>query len=215
MLIKRPTTTAMTLTELIIASVLVGVVTLGLIAAEQTVRMSRQSSHRDAQVSAQLQSAMIKLTRDASLTVGDAIDTGIYQYSSGNDRTICFRQAAGDANSYSDDVWNCWWADVSSAAGTLTSCGNLVNPLTTCAGQPSQFDWVRLKFEGSYTTFYSVSDETQTVITPANPWYILSTKISYINLDLRSRFNPDISAHPIENPDYILTGRISPSGLSR
>ncbi len=212
MLSKSLTNTAMTLTELIIASVLVGIVTLGLIAAEQAVRMSRQSSHRDAQVSAQLQSAMIKLNRDASSTVGDSTDTGIYQYSSGNDRSICFRQAAGDANIYTDDVWNCWWA----TSGLLASCGPLANPLTTCSGQASLFNWVTLKFEGTYTTFYSViDDDTQAVITPLAPWYILNKKISYIQLDLRSRFNPAADVNPIENPDYALDARISPTGLSR
>jgi Tfp pilus assembly protein PilV len=211
---KRLTNTAMTLAELIIASILVGIVTLGLIAAEQAVRMSRQSSHRDAQISAQLQSAMIKLNRDASSTVGDATDTGIYQYSSGNDRTICFRQAAGDANIYTDDVWNCWWTNTSSRI--LASCGPLANPLTTCAGQASLFNWVTLTLDATtYTTFYSVIDNTQAVITPLAPWYILNKKISYIQLDLRSRFNPAANVNPIENPDYALNARISPTGLSR
>lgn len=213
MKLKCPANTAMTLTELIIASVLVGIVTLGLIAAEQAIRMSRQSSHRDAQISAQLQSAMLRLNHEASATVGDATDSGIYQYSSGNNRTICFRQAAGDANVYTDDVWNCWWADVST--GALASCGPLANPLTTCAGQAGLINWVTLKFEGTYTTFYSVIDDAQAVITPANPWYIRNKKISYIQLDLRSRFNPAANAHPIENPSYILNARISPTGLSR
>lgn len=214
MLIKRLTNTAMTLAELIIASVLVGIVTLGLIAAEQAVRMSRQSSHRDAQVSAQLQSAMIKLNRDASLTVGDTTDTGIYQYSAGNDLSICFRQAAGDANVYTDDFWNCW--SVHTSSGLLTSCSIPIvsDPFSTCIGKPDQFDWVRLKFEGTYVTFYSVINTSGATIVPANT-IITNQRISYIQLDLRSRFNPAANGHPIENPDYALNARISPSGLSR
>lgn len=204
----------MTLTELIVASVLVGIVTLGLVAAEQAVRMSRQSSNRDAQISAQMQAAMIRISNDSNLTVGDATNTGIYQYAFGNDLTICFRQANGDPNIYTDDQWTCWWAD--SPSGALASCRNLVAPVTTCVGQATRVNWVTLipLGTGTYPTFYSVFDGTESVIIPAGA-NIMNTTISYIQIDLRSRPNPGIAEHPIENPDYRLTSRISPVGLSR
>ena len=212
---KHFSNNAMTLTELIVASVLVGIVTLGLIAAEQAIRMSRQSSHRDAQISAQLQAAMIKLNQDASSTVGDVTDTGIYQYSLGDDLGICFRQAAGDANTYMDDIFNCW--SVNKSSGLLTSCSDamLPAPFTSCIGKPDQFDWVTLiPFDITYPTFYSVVNTSDTTIAPTN-FIIKNQKISYIQLDLRSRYNRSVADHPIENPTYILNARISPTGLSR
>lgn len=210
--IKSLSNHAMTLTELIVASVLVGIVTLGLVAAEQAVRMSRQSSNRDAQISAQMQAAMMRISKDSNSTVGDFSNTGIYQYAVVNDITICFRHANGDANSYTDDLWNCWWANRSSRA--LASCENLVNPVTTCAGQASLLTWTTLTFEGTYQTFYSVFDVTDGIVAPAGA-NITNTKISYIQIDLRSRPNPTLPEHPIENPNYRLTSRISPAGLSR
>ncbi|MCB9771987.1 MAG: type II secretion system protein [Candidatus Omnitrophica bacterium] len=205
----------MTLTELIIATVLVGIVTLGLVAAEQAVRMSRQSSMRDSQISGQMQATMLVLNRSASLTVGDSANTGIYQYLSSNDMTTCFRQGAGDVNVYTDDVWTCWWVDISSGGNpVLTSCENLNSPVTTCNGQASLREWVTLVFEGSYTQFCSVVDTGGFTITPPNA-IITGTKVAYIQLTLQSRHNKDKAAHPIENPDYTLTANISPSGLSR
>ncbi len=219
MAIKKNSKSAMTLTELIIASVLVGIVTLGLIAAEQAIRMSRQSSNRDAQISAQMQAAMIRLTKDASLTVGDSVNSGIYQYSSGTtERAICFRQAGGDANTYTDDFWYCWTIKISSGNGLLLSCGGplLTNPINDCTADATVIQWVTLTFGGTYTTFYSVFDDAATpaVIAPTGA-IITNSRISYIQLDLQSRFNPAVAAHPIENPEYTLTSRISPPGLSR
>ncbi len=203
----------MTLTELIIASVLVGIVTLGLIAAEQAIRMSRQSSNRDAQISAQMQAAMIKLSKDASFTVGDSLDSGIYQSSLGNNRAICFRQAQGDANTYTDDSWSCWTIDTTS--GLLLSCLPAPQiPVDDCTGNASEIEWVTL----TNKTFYSVFDDATpnpAIILPAAPWYITNSGISYIQIDLTSRFNPAVNEHPIENPEYALTTRISPPGLSR
>ena len=188
----------MTLTELLIASALVGIVTLGLVAAEQAVRTSRVSSSSDSQLSAKLQATMIQLSRDASQTVGDANDTGIWQFSSANDNTVCFRQAAGDPNSYSDDPWFCWWAD--KLTGNLWSCGNLLDQHTSCQGLPANQKhlWGTL----SDTNFYSLVNNSQ-------------GQIDHIQLNLVSRYDTTKAVHPITNPDYTLSAEINPPGLSR
>lgn len=209
---KNNLKSAMTLTELIVASVLVGIVTLGLIAAEQAVRMSRQSANRDSQVSSQLHAAMIRLTKDASLTTGDSSDSGIYQYSGINGNAICFRQADNDVNSYTDDTWNCWATQNS----ILSSCGPLLSPVTDCTGQSSSIQWITLTFDAGYTIFFSVFDNSSTpaIIPPAGAT-ITNTNISYIQLDLKSRGNLTNSAHPVSNPEHTLTSRVNPAGLSR
>lgn len=207
----------MTLTELIVASVLVGIVTLGLVAAEQAVRMSRQSSNRDAQISAQLQAAMTRLTQQANATVGDTSDTGIYQYSSGEDLSICFRSANGDANSYADDRWNCW--NTNTSTGLLTNCEGIAGllPPTSCAAA-GPIQWGTLTFNATtYTTFFTVVDDTGATIPPVAGVgeIIRDRKIAYIQLELTSRADPSRPEHPINNPQYTLTSRISPVGLSR
>lgn len=193
--------------ELIIASILVGIVTMGLIAAEQAVRMSRQSSFRDNQVSAQLQAAMTMMTRDANLTVGDATNTGIYQYSDATRRTICFRQGAGNSNIYTDDVWACWSVDM--ADGNLTSRHGLNAFDTLTVRVASTIDWVRL----TDLNFFSLIDTGNLVIAPSNA--IAVGKVQQLEIHLQSSFNTTIPAHPIENPEYILETYISPAGLSR
>ncbi len=199
MKINLQSKSAMTLAELIIASVLVGIITLGLVAAEQAVRMSRQSSSRDSKVSAQMEAAMLLLTKDASLTVGDATNTGIYPYDSGTDTTICFRQSADDVNSYADDDWICWWAD--KINGFLFRSQLLDDHVNTWVA-PTSSAILPIKFEGTYTTFYNV-------VTDVNG------KISHIQLTLKYRYDISKPAHPIENPDYELTANISPAGLSQ
>lgn len=202
----------MTLTELIVASILVGIVTLGLIAAEQAVRMSRQSANRDSQVSSQLHAAMIRLTKDASLTAGDSSDSGIYQHSGINDKAICFRQAGNDVNSYADDTWNCWTTQNS----VLSSCGPLLSPVNDCTGQSSIIRWITLTYDTGYTIFFSVFDNSPTpAIIPPTSAIITNTRISYIQFDLKSRGDLTSSAHVVSNPEHTLTSRINPAGLSR
>lgn len=194
----------MTLTELLIACALVGIVTLGLIAAEQAIRTSRQSSSRDNQLSAQLQATMLRLTRSASLTSGDAVDTGIVEYIT-QDRTVCFREAAGDPNTYADDKWNCWWYN--SLNQDLTSCEGLDNPSpSACPGPATQKTWI--KITNPNPNFYTLVS-----IPPATP--IPPAKLDYIQIDLISLFDPLSTKHDISNPEYRLTSNVNPPGLSR
>ena len=97
---KTGKNSGMTLTELIIASILVGIVTMGLIAAEQTVRMSRQSSARDNQVTTNMQAMMLAMTKDVNLMSGDYASPGYHTTCDGTNATlsVCLRHAAGDVN---------------------------------------------------------------------------------------------------------------------
>lgn len=203
----------MTLMELLITSVLVGIVTIGLIAAEQVVRMSRQSSARDNQVTTQLQAAMTLLTADANLTVGDANDTGIYQYKNGIKRQmICFRYSSGDVNTYADDLLNCWSSN--DTTKELWSCRGLVSTVQDCTLSANKLYWGKL----SNSEFFGVYDSSGTLFADSNfsrPGGGLVGSVGYIEINLQSRYSLTQAAHPINNPDYNLRTQISPVGLSR
>lgn len=189
---------AMTLTELLVASALVGVVTLGLLAGEYTVRSSKVSSLRDSQLSTQMQSTMIRLTRDASLAVGDAGNSGIRTFTPGTDSTICFREATGAVDStYTNTVWNCWWYN--SATSELSSCDNQTDPpQSTCVGVPTRKFWVRI----TDPVFYTLQTNA-------------SGQFDHIDFNLTSRFDISRPVHEISNPQYRLSSQVSPQSMSR
>lgn len=201
---------AMTLTELLVASVLVGIVTLGLISAEYTIRTSRLSSVRDSQISAQLQAAMIRLSRDANLTVGDPANSGIREFPAGSDRTVCFREAlaGGIDSTYSNSVWNCWWREeLAAGRSNLTSCSytSPTAPQSNCAGAgvANVKFWVRLSNDPP------ADPEFYTIVPNA------SGQFDHIELDLISRFDLSAPAHAISNPEYHLSSQINPQSQSR
>ncbi len=217
----------MTLTELLVTSVLVGIVTLGLIAAEQAVRLSRNASLRDSQVSIQIQAIALSLSRDISLTVGDFSDAGIYlQYDVlGLLAFSCFRHAAGNVNSYSDDLWYCWQYDrranvpfLQGATRFIYSCGDLVTiPATnSCLSLPAdQYHTWDIKFTDLGIT---VMDTANVAIDPTGfnpPGYIRNQSINSIRLHLSTLYDISQPESPIENPRYTIDTWINPPGLSK
>jgi len=206
------TRSGMTLMELLITSVLVGIVTVGLIAAEQVVRMSRQSSARDNLVSTQMQAMMLALTTDISKTTGDYASTGIYLEDNPIPtvylKSACFRYPYGDVNTYSDDRWSCWTFDMDS--GILLSCSNLNAPVSDCTASPGVQDWSSIK----YTKLaISVIDNTGNYIPSTG--LVTNSSVAYIRVRIITRYDTNKDADPISNPDYKLESNISPVGLSR
>lgn len=192
-----------TLTELLVATVMIGIVMIAVISVDLAVRHSQQSSSKDALLTAQVQAAMTKISRDAGLTVGYETDPGIQQFSGGSN-TICFRHDVADAQGkyspefFLDDTWTCWEAETTT--GSLWNCWNLDSPPPGCSSVAAsqKKKWLTV----TDTNFFEV------VMTPEN-------QIDRINIQLTSRANPAQARNPLTNPEYSLASSISPPGLSR
>lgn len=202
---------AMTLMELLVTSVAVGIVTMGLIAAEQSTRLSRISSARDTQLSAYLQSMMLAMRRDASLTYGDYSDTGIFQNFDGGGKlnAICFRRIdPANVNSYTGGFWFCWTLK----ASKIYSCSPVAADTTTtdCSSAANQQTWDFTPFS---SLGLSVVDKNDTTISSAGR--LSGISVGGIKINLYSAFDSTQAAHPIQNPDYSLQTTVDPVGLSR
>ncbi len=206
----------MTLTELIVASVLVGIVTMGLIAAEQNVRMSRQSSSRDNFVTTQIQAMMLTITRDINMLSGDYANSGIYLETGAGNYLIkaCFRHADGDINSYIDDKWNCWTFD-RGGTDNIYSCENMTDPSfpASCTNVSGYITWSKPRFDKLEITPYISPDSAPIPVVMNSE--VQNRRITSILVRLSSRYDMSKPADPITNPDYFLESLLSPVGLSR
>lgn len=208
---------AVTLTELLVASILVGIVTVGVISFylmyEQTVHVGAD------QANVQPMGAVLigELKKDAMKAVGDPFNPGIVTVDTivmgppdSGTRGLCFRHDVSNPASYADDRWVCYRHGNSWHVYRCVGNSGLAPCVAcNCAG------YVR----SNYTAALAVSRGTTG--DPAPPFYEI---INDANGRFKSiRFN--IWAmhdsrnrqpyHPVTNPRYKLTTEVSPPGISR
>lgn len=192
----------MTLTELLVATVLVGVVMIGAVSMDYAVRRSKQTSGKSAFLMMQLSAAMTHLTRDAGMTSGDFTNVGISFDDTGGApdiRNICFRYdddaTPGDLN---DDAWNCFSIDA--ADNILYRCAAQAGVLNPTNGECTAGS--RLMIAKLTTTdFFQIVNST--------------ADLRYIQFNLTTQDNIGTPADPMTNPDYTLSNRVSPMAQGR
>lgn len=202
--------TGLTLTELLVASVLVGIVMLGAISVDFAIRNTKLGSSRVEVLSKEVGATILNITRDAMLTAGDnSMDllnanswqaTGIYTYDVGdNFKSICFRQ---DINStpenYADDPWACY------------SHGNDLD-IYRCsvAANPAFAGWQNCNNPSGRKLVHVTQTDFFDVVPDAD------NHIQSIDISLTARSDPNSAVNPVMNPQYSLESSISPPGLSR
>ncbi|MFH1359584.1 MAG: prepilin-type N-terminal cleavage/methylation domain-containing protein [Candidatus Omnitrophota bacterium] len=103
----------MTLTELLIASVLIGIVAIGAISMDIAVRQMREGSSRNAILAMRTSVVMMDIAKHAQQATGDLSAWGLADLSSAAESTLCMRfddptlplPTPGD---YADDVARCY-----------------------------------------------------------------------------------------------------------
>ena len=201
----------MTLTELIIAASLVGIVMVGAVSIDYAIRSTRQSVTASSTLSLQTAADLLQITRDANATtgMGDSDDTmrGLYTYATGPWREICFRQDQSDTQSLVDDLWVCY---MHGADYLLWRCFNipLSEPMvfTNCVGQGTETQMVQL--DGNYYTtegidFFTLVDGDSDGRTDA------------IDITLAATLDPLNPSNPLTNPTNVVSTRINPPSLGR
>ena len=128
----------MTLTELMIATILVGIVMAGVVSVDFGIRNMRGSASKMNDAMSNVSVAMLRITQDAQQTTGDRTDVGVSWSTLNQTRAICFRQEATSPtlNDYSDDTWTCYTHQTTSLPPTLYRCANLASAITDCPSDP-------------------------------------------------------------------------------
>ncbi len=187
----------LTLTELLVSTILIGIVMLGVVGFSLTIKQLQDSASRTTIMRMRLASAMDMLVKDAKLAVGDTLDPGIATYQNLTDQSICFRHDVSDPSSYTDDTWICYYHDSSYKlyryVGTSSANVPCTSSATCSAGTTAIEHVIDLLHEGNGEFFQFLSDGS-------------------IEFTIKTSYDPTKPSHPIDNPEYSLTTTVMPIG---
>ena len=197
-----------TLTELLVASVMIAIVMIGVASFSLAIKNLHQSTSKSVLVALRSNSIMARIVKDASLAVGHESDRGVLDFNGGGGTSICFRHDLPETpDDYTDDSWICYF-QASNPTAPLESCG-IVPPARVpvqnngdCnAGSLRQ---ALLDLESGGPIFASVVENS-------------GSRFMYIDITLVSLFDvsPTNPFDPINNPRYTANTQISPIGHSR
>ncbi|MBZ0165740.1 MAG: hypothetical protein K8I00_02960 [Candidatus Omnitrophica bacterium] len=192
----------LTLTELLIAAVMVSIVMAGLAVFSTSMKQMMNTSQTTRYTDMKLAAVMKAIRKDAELAIGDPTDPGIIAVSASPKNGICFRQDTMQTPSdYTDDVWACWYHHSSSPG--MRRCYNVprVNVPTDSNAKCDSAASTRDYFELDNAEFYTVTNNPQ--------GQFQSVTIHLTAHDTR------IAADALENPSKSIIARISPQMISR
>lgn len=186
----------MTLTELLIAMVLMGIVMLGIVSVDFAVRGMQKNISRDTVVTMRTSATMLDMAKNAAAMTGDQNNLGWND--SVADR-YCFREDINSSSvpnntphDYSDDRWICYQQSgtnilkCSGATGAPPSncgIGSFILGTAIAAGLNIQF----------------IRDNNETV------------QNSFVAISITNRFNPAQPASSPDNPEVTMTTKVSPA----
>lgn len=200
---------AITLTELLVSSILIGIVMLGVMAVSYAIKSMQDMTNKGAILSMRTTATMNHISKNVALAIGYQDDPGIVVNivldKDGNvlpreAQWFAVRQESGvDPLSYTDDQWVVYYKD----GHQLKSCTQKdVNQLPNCS---SPFKVISQDIVDTEFEFVHPVDST---VTPSgNPEF-------YLRIYLKTQYDPDGTFDLINNPSQEVTSRISPLGHS-
>lgn len=199
----------LTLTELLVSTILIGIVMVGISAFSVFVKQARDSMTSGSLLAMQTATAMHYMMEDAMKAVGDNLDRGVRVYQSGTSQSICFRQDVNNPASYADDIWTCYYHGNSLGINRYYNVDSADVPCTGvgygCATYEAPILWnlVTVQPGGNGNgEFFQVIDDAD-------------GRFKAVDITLNTIANPDQPAHTISNPTYQLFTRISPPAHGR
>ncbi len=194
---------ALSLTELLVSSVLIGIVMVGVAAFSLATKQTRDSTSRATVLSIQTAAALNFVKADAMKAVGDNVNRGVVTGSQGTSRSICFRHDDNDPTSYAGDTWQCYFSDSSLLYRCTAPTAGVPPAPTDFALGCNQGTGAVFLVQLSQTDFTAVTDDAAT------------GRFEYISIFLNTIYDPADAADPILNPTYSLSTRIKPPGHGR
>lgn len=191
-----------TLTELLVASILIGVVMLGVASFNVSILQFQKTSDITAILALKAMTAMNYLVKDAYTVTGERTDEGIVTDEAGSFQSICFRHnsAGGDPGSYADDQYTCYLFEVDndtfSRCPVPTPIGNVPPDSVADCGNRN------ILFLTRSNTVWSISTDAD-------------GRTEYIDFTIDAIVDPANAEHPVKNPIYTLTTQVSPPALAR
>ena len=192
----------LTLTELLVASILIGIVMASVASFTVAIKQIQETSNKTSLLTMQTTAAMNSISRTASLAIGFKDDMGIYTAVCAGGKYISFRLDGGTPSSpdvYTDDIWYIYsWGCQNPTAFDLLYCAQTVAQ----GGKVPNFG------AGPCATAYSLTNKI------ASADFTINSSEFYVDLTLEARDNPAAPSDPLHNPLYTLETKVSPSAHS-
>ena len=202
-----------TLTELLVASILIGIVMIGVASFSVSIQQFQNSTNRTTILAMRTMTAMNRLSRDAYLVIGDETGDdwvrGIVTRTIPPRVSLCFRHDAdNDPSSYTGDEWICYFFETTLNNRKLSLCTVPTAPANVPPNNTNKCDGT-----GQRSLLLTL-DPTQ-----GNSFYQINEdgdgRLESIDFTLSAIFDPTLAPHPITNPTYTVTTTVSPPGISR
>lgn len=189
----------LTLAELTVATILMGIIMLGVVSLDFTIRSIDKTTKSGALTTMRASTAMMRISKDLEKAVGDGANQGIFGASSGSN-TLCFRHDTNDPNSYNDDTWSCY----------IVALGE-----TTMYRCPLTIEMLAAIQMGDPVSCVDAPQPIYTIVSLSNPnFFNIDPNLDYIEVTLQTRADVASPAHPLDNPQYEITTRVTPPGHS-
>jgi len=222
--IKLKNKKGLSLIELLAASILIGIVMVGVVSFSFSVKSQQDSTKKAANIVTDVTSAINYMKADAKKAIGDAIAPGIWCHAdsgspanndqcnrSGSDEFyLCFRipdnNITPTITNYSDDTWSCYYQDMNDN-NTIWKC---TDPIST-AGAP---DFV----PSNYTNCSGDIDNIQLIKTINEDFAKIiyrSGSILYVEVTIDGISDTTQALHPIKNPGHSVTAYLNPKSHSK
>ena len=196
-----------TLTELLVASILIGIVMIGVASFSVSIQQLQNSTNRSTILAMKTTAAMNRLTRDAYLAVGDETNRGIVNKLIPPRESVCFRHDTNDPSSYADDTWTCYFFESALDKRRLSLC-----PVPTAEADVPPNNTGKCDGTGQRSLLLTLNPAQ------GNFHQIIEDsdgRLESIEITLSAIYDPTLAPHPITNPTYTATTQVSPPGHSR
>ena len=217
-------TRGLTLTELLVTSMIVGMIMLGVVTADLAVRQAEQGSSRGALTSMRLSSMMTHITRNAYLAVGNSTNLGIIISAvqgvdlitdpSNNVNYICIRQDISNSpDDFSNDQWVCYTRITNAGVTNLYTCTKPPPAVpSNCTNADTNLGQITSDSFGNSIT------SAAALIDPLRPKFVIDDTVGsqsmYFEITLRSLYDTSKAEDRLDNPRIQMTSRVSPDGHS-
>jgi len=187
--------------ELLVATIAVSIIMLGVVSIDQALRQSHKSTSRNSLVSMRSSAIMLNITKTAQEATGDKLNKGIYDEASmlsthSVANTLCIRKEAAvpTPGDYTDDSWVCYTQNTFDLRMCTFPSPQLPQACGASAGT---------------SIGQVVGIDSSWVDTPGST----GSGSFYLEVTITNRYDPAAAKDTFDNPEIILTTRISPPAL--
>jgi len=187
----------LTLTELVIATILMAIIMLGVLSTDYAVRNMDKTTQKGTLTAMQVATAVLRISKDLEQAVGDATNHGILTSSAGGSYAVCSRHDNNDPNKYTDDGWDCYIVATGDTA--LYHC--LPTNTTLTKIQANESVSCILDSQGPIHKIIDLSKRD---------FFNIDPNLNNIEITIQSRPDVTAPADALDNPQYEMTMRVTP-----